>query len=161
MSSEKSPPSEEISSSEEIPVYAICELSTIPPGEAKAFDLSRVGENGEGRPYRIVVIRTGAKDFVGYVNSCPHQGTWLNIGGGEFFNKDGSALRCGRHGALFDIESGVSTEGPCKDKHLEPIALAVVGGDVCLVGVELVEEDMRPFPYDDFDDTMEIMISPD
>ncbi|MGR7994405.1 Rieske (2Fe-2S) protein [Xanthobacter sp. ZOL 2024] len=146
---------------EEIEVYAICEIDDIDPGEAKAFNLSRVGAEGEARPFRIVVIRTGAKEAVGFVNACPHQGTWLNIGGGEFFNKDGTQLRCGRHGALFDIESGLCTEGPCKDQHLEPIALAVVGGDVCLCGVELVEEEARPFPYDDLDDTMEIMISPD
>ncbi|MDI4664481.1 Rieske 2Fe-2S domain-containing protein [Xanthobacter autotrophicus] len=148
-------------SADEIDVYAICEIDDIALGEAKAFDLSRVTEEGEARPFRIVIIRTGASDFAGYVNACPHQGTWLNIGGGEFFNKDGTRLRCGRHGSLFDIESGVCVEGKCEGKHLEPIALAVVGDDVCLCGVKLVEEDVRPFPYDDFDDTMEIMISPD
>ncbi|MFS8035732.1 Rieske (2Fe-2S) protein [Xanthobacter sp. AM11] len=148
-------------SAEEIEVYAICEMHKIAPGEAKAFDLSRRMENGEARPFRILVVRTGGREFVGYVNACPHQGTWLNIGGGAFFNTDGTRLRCGRHGSLFDIESGMCVEGPCKDKSLEPIALAVVGGDVCLCGVPLVEEDVRSFPYDDFDDTMEIMISPD
>lgn len=148
-------------SADEIEVYAICDTDFIAPGEARAFDLSRVTETGEARPFRILVVRTAAREFVGYVNACAHQGTWLNIGGGEFFNTDGTRLRCGRHGALFDIESGVCVEGPCKDKSLEPIALAVVGDDVCLCGVALVEEVERPFPYDDFDDTMEIMISPD
>ncbi|MFG1346294.1 Rieske 2Fe-2S domain-containing protein [Xanthobacter autotrophicus DSM 431] len=149
-------------SAEEIEVYAICETDFLDPGEAKAFDLSRITEDGGARPFRIVVVRTGARDFVGYVNACPHQGTWLNIGGGEFFNKDGTRLRCGRHGALFDIESGSCVDGPCEGKSLEPIALAVVGDDVCLCGVALVEEEERPFPYyDDLDDTMEIMISPD
>jgi len=148
-------------SADDIEVYAICELDEIAPGEAKAFNLSRLGDDGEARPYRIMVVRTGARDAVGYLNACPHQGTWLNVGAGEFFNKDGTMLRCGRHGALFDIESGACTEGPCKDASLEPIALVVVGDDICLVGVTLVEEDIRPFPYDDFDDTMEIMISPD
>jgi len=148
-------------SADDIEVYAICELDEIAPGEAKAFNLSRLGDDGEARPYRIMVVRTGARDAVGYLNACPHQGTWLNVGAGEFFNKDGTMLRCGRHGSLFDIESGACTEGPCKDANLEPIALVVVGDDICLAGVTLVEEDVRPFPYDDFDDTMEIMISPD
>ncbi|MEP9356683.1 Rieske 2Fe-2S domain-containing protein [Xanthobacter sp. KR7-65] len=146
---------------DEIEIYAICETREIDPGRAKAFDLSRITPEGEARPFRIVVVRTGARDFVGYVNVCPHKGAWLNIGGGEFFNKEGTRLRCGRHGALFDIESGACMEGPCEGEHLEPIALAVVGADVCLCGVTLVEEEARPFPYDDFDDTMEIMISPD
>lgn len=148
-------------SAEEIEVFAICETHEIDPGAAKAFDLSRITAEGEARPFRIVVVRTGAREFVGYVNACPHQGTWLNIGGGEFFNKDGSRLRCGRHGAEFEIESGACLEGPCEGKHLEPVAIAVVGADVCLCGVALVEEEVRPFPYDDFDETMEIMISPD
>lgn len=148
-------------SADEIDIYAICEIEEIAPGTAKAFDLSRVMDDGEARPFRIVVIRTGVREFAGYVNSCPHQGTWLNIGGGQFFNTDRTRLRCGRHGSLFDIESGACVEGACEGKHLEPIALAVVGRDVCLCGVRLVEEEPRPFPYDDFDDTMEIMISPD
>ncbi len=148
-------------SAEDIEVYAICEVDSIDPGEAKAFSLSRVGENGEARPFRIFVVRTSGNEVVGYVNSCPHEGTWLNIGGGEFFNKDGTRLRCGRHGAEFEIETGACVSGPCKEKSLEPIALAVIGDDVCLVGVALVEEEERPFPYDDLDDTMEIMISPD
>jgi len=148
-------------SGDDIEVYAICEADDIDPGEAKAFDLSRVMEDGEARPFRIVVVRTGARDFTGYVNACPHQGTWLNIGGGEFFNKDGTRLRCGRHGALFDVETGACVEGPCEGEHLEPVAIVLVGEDVCLCGVRLQEEEARAFPYDDLDDTMEIMISPD
>ena len=108
-----------------------------------------------------MVVRTDAREFTGYVNACPHQGTWLNIGGGEFFNKDGTRLRCGRHGALFDVDTGACVEGPCEGEHLEPVAIALVGDDVCLCGVELLEEEERPFPYDDLDETMEIMISPD
>lgn len=148
-------------SDKEIDVYVICETDEIDPGAAKAFDLSRVTESGEARPFRIVVARTAPDNYFGYVNSCPHEGLWLNIGGGDFFNKDGTKLRCGRHGALFKIETGLCLSGPCEEKALEPVAIAVIGSDVCLVGIKLVEEEHRPFPYDDLDDTMEIMISPD
>jgi nitrite reductase/ring-hydroxylating ferredoxin subunit len=142
-------------------VYVICAAESIAPGSAKAFSLSRITETDTGRPFPIVVIRTNADNYVGYVNTCPHEGTWLNIGAGEFFNRDRTFLKCGRHGANFEIDTGLCVGGPRKGKSLEPIALAVIDGEVCLCGVTLVEDDGFPDPFDEFDDTMEIMIHPD
>jgi nitrite reductase/ring-hydroxylating ferredoxin subunit len=141
--------------------FVICAAESIAPGGAKAFSLSRVTETGEGRPFPIVIIRTPADDYVGYVNICPHEGLWLNIGTGEFFNPERTFLKCGRHGANFEIDTGLCVAGPCKGKSLEPIALAVIDGEVCLCGVALVEDDGFPDPFEELDDTMEIMIHPD
>ncbi|MGJ0510700.1 hypothetical protein [Methylocystis sp.] len=41
---------------------------------------------------------------------------------------------------------------------IEPVALVVMDGDVCLCGVELAEEEISD--DDDLDETMEIMIHP-
>lgn len=147
--------------SEEVDVFVICAASSIARGSAKAFSLSRVNETGEARPFPIVIIRTNDDAYVGYVNACPHQGIWLNFGAGEFFNADRTLLKCGRHGAQFEIDTGACVDGPCSGKSLEPIALAVVDGDVCLCGVALVEDDGYPDPFQELDDTMEIMIHPD
>jgi len=145
----------------EIDVFAICATDAIERGGAKAFSLSRIDETtGEGRPFPIVVVRTHGNDYFGYVNSCPHEGVWLNIGSGQFFTPDHVFLKCGRHGAIFEIESGLCIGGLCSGSSLQPVALAVVGGDVCLCGVALVEDD-RPHRFDDDDETMEIMIHPD
>lgn len=146
---------------EELDVYVICSVRSIEKGGAKPFSLSRINEEGEARPFPIVVVRTKDDNIVGYVNTCPHDGKWLNIGSGKFFNDDSTLLRCGRHGAQFDIESGSCVDGPCPGKSLEPIALAVVDGEVCLCGVSLVEDDGHPDPFDELEDTMEIMISLD
>jgi len=143
---------------DELDVYVICEADSIEAGDARAFSLSRITETGESKPFPIFVVRTVDNAYFGYVNICPHESKWLNIGSGEFFSRDRAFLRCGRHGANFEIDTGVCVDGPCKGQSLEPIALAVVGGDVCLCGIKLVEED---FPYDESDDTMEIMIHPD
>ena len=148
-------------SSGEIEVFAVCPAEDIERGDAKAFSLSRINETGESRPFPIVIIRTHADDYFGYVNSCPHEGTWLNIGAGEFFSRDRAFLRCGRHGATFEIDTGLCVDGDCRDKSLEPIALAVVDGDVCICGMALVEDDGFPNPFEDLDDTMEIMIHPE
>lgn len=146
---------------EELEVFVICPTKSIELGCAKPFSLSRVGEDGEARPFRIFIVRTKDDAFVGYVNACPHQGVWLNFGAGEFFNADQTLLKCGRHGAQFEIETGVCVDGQCSGKSLEPIALAVVDGDVCLCGVRLVEDEGYPDPFAEQDDTMEIMIHPD
>src|SRR5271165_3239451 len=142
-------------------VFVICKAHRIERGTAKAFSLSRITETGETRPFPIVVVRTAADEYFGYVNACPHQGVWLNIGAGEFFTRDRAYLKCGRHGAIFEIDKGLCINGPCEGESLEPVALAVLDGDLCLCGVALVEDDRRPEAFDDFDDTMEIMIHPD
>lgn len=149
-------------SSEVAELFVICSAKSIERGGAKAFSLSRINEEtGEGRPFSVVVVRTHANDYLGYVNFCPHQGIWLNFGAGEFFTPDRAFLKCGRHGARFEIDTGLCLEGPCEGKSLEPIKLAVVDGDVCLVGIALVEDDGYPDPFAELDDTMEIMIHPD
>lgn len=147
--------------SEEIDVFVICGTDAVERGGAKAFSLSRIDEAGEARPFPIVVIRTHDNNYVGYVNTCPHEGVWLNFGSGDFFTQDRAFLRCGQHGATFEIDSGVCIDGPCIGESLQPVALAVIDGEVCLCGEKLVEDD-RPFhPFDDNDETMEIMIHPD
>lgn len=151
----------EIMSSKGNPVFVVCSANSIERGSAKSFSLSRIGENEEARPFPIVIVRTDGDEFVGYVNSCPHNGIWLNFNAGEFFNAEHTHLKCGRHGAEFDINTGYCIDGPCEGKSLEPLALTVIDGEVCLCGIPLVEDDGMPDPFDEHDDTMEIMIHPD
>ena len=148
-------------SAEVIDLFAVCATEDIERGDAKAFSLSRIGETGESRPFPVLIARTHANAYFGYVNSCPHEGIWLNFGAGNFFTPDRAFLKCGRHGSIFEIETGLCIDGPCKEQSLEPLALAVVDGDVCVCGIALVEDDAMPNPFDDLDDTMEIMIHPD
>jgi nitrite reductase/ring-hydroxylating ferredoxin subunit len=146
-------------SSEQTNVFVICAADSIERSGAKAFSLSRINDAGEGRPFSIVVVRTHAENYLGYVNSCPHQGIWLNFGEGTFFTRDRAFLKCGRHGSVFEIDTGLCIDGPCKDKSLEPLALAVVDGEVCVCGIDLEESGFSD-PFDEGDDTMEIMIHP-
>ncbi|WP_454631801.1 Rieske (2Fe-2S) protein [Bradyrhizobium cenepequi] len=146
---------------EEIEILVVCAADAIERGGAKAFSLSRIDAAGESRPFPIVIIRTHGNDYLGYINTCPHDGVWLNIGSGEFFAPDRAFLKCGRHGAIFEIDTGLCIEGPCKARSLQPIALAIVDGEVCLCGERLVEDDHPLNLFDDNDETMEIMIHPD
>jgi nitrite reductase/ring-hydroxylating ferredoxin subunit len=146
-------------SSENVEVYVVCRADSIERGDAKAFSLSRLTEEGEGKPFSIVLLRTMDDQYFGYVNTCPHQGTWLNIGDGTFFSEDKKHIRCGRHKAKFEIDTGLCIEGPCEGRAIEQIPIVNVDGELCLCGVALAEEDGSPF--EDTDDTMEIMIHPD
>lgn len=138
-------------------VFAICPEGAVAPGGARAFSLSRRDPGGEARPFAIFVARGADGQLAGYVNKCPHQGIWLNIGDGLFFDESGTRLRCGRHKALFDIGSGTCVEGPCLGAHLEPVAVLALDGEICLCGVDLVADTLAD---DDLDETMEITIHP-
>lgn len=140
------------------PVFAICPMETIAIGEAKPFDLVRLDAEGAPRPFRIVVLRPDATHYLGYVNACPHQGTWLNVGSGSFFDEARTHLKCQRHGARFDVNSGRCVAGPCEGRMLTPVTVIADRGDICVVGEPLAEDDGPR--YGGEDETMEIMVHP-
>jgi nitrite reductase/ring-hydroxylating ferredoxin subunit len=148
---------------ENIDVFVICSAGTIAPGQAKAFMLARIDEAGENRPFPIFVLHTAANGYLGYVNICPHNGSLLNSAAGGFLSQDRKFLECGLHGAKFEINTGLCVDGPCAAKSLEPIAIAVIDGDICLCGVKLAEDDgiPDPFTYEEKDDIPEVLIQSD
>tara|TARA_B100000780_G_C21015465_1_gene406793 strand:+ start:308 stop:751 length:444 start_codon:yes stop_codon:yes gene_type:complete len=144
---------------DQIELYVIGRARDIAPGTAKSYSLARLDKEGNGRPLPLLVVRTENDVYYGYANICPHNQIWLNIGDGAFFSEDGCHLQCGRHGAKFEIDSGLCIEGPCEKESLEAIPLLVDDGDLCVYGVVLAEAD--PFSDYEDDETMEIMIHPD
>jgi nitrite reductase/ring-hydroxylating ferredoxin subunit len=121
--------------------YAICSMNDIPSQKARGFHLMRVDESGAKRPWPVVVVRWGKQVF-GYVNKCPHDGVNLDWERNTFLDPNyGIRLMCGKHGALFDLGTGMCVEGPCKGRGLQPVALSVLDGDICVTGVTLVEDD--------------------
>lgn len=121
--------------------YAICSMNDIPSQKARGFHLMRVDENGAKRPWPVVVVRWGKQVF-GYVNICPHDGVNLDWERNTFLDPNyGIRLMCGKHGALFDLGTGMCVDGPCKGRSLQPVTLSILDGDICVTGVTLVEED--------------------
>ncbi len=105
-----------------IDYFVICSAADIDVGEAKAFDLAQADGEGGGKPFRILVAHNGRGEFFAYRNSCPHEGVWLNVGSGAFLDETGALLRCGRHGAKFEIESGKCVSGACEGARLEQVS---------------------------------------
>ncbi len=119
--------------------YAICSMNEIPSRRARGFQLMIV-EDGRPRPWPIIVVRWGRQVF-GYLNKCPHDGVHLDWERNQFLDPDGTRLMCGKHGALFELGTGVCIEGPCKGRGLTPVALALIDDEICVTGVTLVEDD--------------------
>ncbi|MCL8385649.1 Rieske 2Fe-2S domain-containing protein [Xanthobacter aminoxidans] len=114
-------------------------MSDIPSQRARGFELMQVAEDGTEQPFRIVVVRWGRQVF-GYINRCPHDQVQLDWERNQFLDPNGIRLMCGKHGALFELGTGVCLEGPCKGKSLIPVALTVLDNDICVTGVTLAEE---------------------
>lgn len=119
--------------------YVICRIGDIPSRRAVGLQLMRIDEHGAHQPWPIVLVRWGRQVF-GYLNRCPHNETHLDWESGQFLNSSGTHIQCGKHGALFDLATGECLEGPCAGDSLEPIALAVLDDDICVLGVPLVED---------------------
>ncbi len=126
---------------EQSTAYAICAMSDIPSQKTRGFHLMRVEDDGTARPWSIVVVRWGRQVF-GYVNKCPHDGVNLDWERNQFLDPNGIRLMCGKHGAVFELGTGVCVEGPCKGRSLVPVALMVLDNDICVTGVTLVEEEV-------------------
>jgi nitrite reductase/ring-hydroxylating ferredoxin subunit len=121
-------------------VYAICSMNDIPSQKARGFKLVRLNDDGTQKPWHIVVVRWGRQVF-GYVNRCPHDGVNLDWERNQFLDPNGIRLMCGKHGALFELGTGMCVDGPCKGRSLTPVALAILDNDICVAGVTLVEEE--------------------
>lgn len=65
-----------------------------------------------GRLFEGVVIRKGAS-FHAYQNLCKHLPVTLDLRDGDFLTHDKERLICRSHGAIYEIETGLCTSGPC------------------------------------------------
>jgi len=104
----------------------LCRLDEIPDGEGRGFT---IGE-GEARTL-IAVFRQGGRVH-GYINSCPHIGTPLDMIPDRFLTLDKRHILCATHGARFRIHDGYCFAGPCRGERLKTIAVRIAQGSVVL-----------------------------
>ncbi len=104
----------------------LCRADELAEGEAKGF----VFGEGSAR-IAVFVLRHGA-DIHAYINSCPHEGTSLEIFPDRFFDALERYLICRTHGALFRPEDGFCVAGPCAGKSLAPAPIQVADGTIWL-----------------------------
>ncbi len=100
-------------------------LAAIPEGVAVGAHLA-----SSTGGFEIILVRVGER-VLGYHNECPHAGRRLDWAPGRFLiEKD--HLVCAAHGAMFKLDSGFCTSGPCRGNGLVPVALRIEDGAVLL-----------------------------
>jgi nitrite reductase/ring-hydroxylating ferredoxin subunit len=119
-------------------LYAICGKRDINDRRGKSFPLLRNWDDGKARPWDVFIARFGKKYFA-YENSCPHSGQRLDWEKANFYEPNYmKTLMCGKHGAQFEVETGLCISGPCKGESLKKVECLVDDeGDVCLYNVNL------------------------
>lgn len=65
-----------------------------------------------------------------YINRCRHMTTPLDFVRYQFFTEDGKQLICLTHGAIYQPETGLCVDGPCKGLSLYRLPVLVDQGDV-------------------------------
>jgi len=144
---EPAPPTQEL--------YAICDRRDIRDRMGKSFPLSRVWTDGKSRPWEVFICRFG-KQYYAYENACPHTGQRLDWQKNNFFEPNYlKVLECGKHGAQFDVATGVCLNGPCEGERLKQIPCIVDEDDVCLIGVNLDLQGELTELGDDYDAVLE------
>ncbi|WIO75212.1 Rieske 2Fe-2S domain-containing protein [Porticoccaceae bacterium LTM1] len=111
--------------------YVLCPVTDISDPGGKEF----LFEGKEGEVVSIFVVRVG-EVIRGYVNVCPHAGARLNGAPDDFLSNDASCIVCCRHGAIFSVEDGVCTEGPCVNYGLQQVPVKVLNSNIITAEVE-------------------------
>lgn len=105
-------------------------------GTARSFTAKLQGKLFEG----FVVKKNGK--FYAYRNLCRHLAITLDLKDGDFFTHDGNQLQCHMHGAIYEIESGYCSAGPCQGASLISLPILEEEGRV-VVTVSQVTADEK------------------
>lgn len=106
------------------PGTRLCGLAEVAEPGAKGFRFRQDDKLFAG----FVVRKNG--DVTGYVDSCPHAGWPLAPFDDLYLTRNHQALLCSGHGALFRIEDGLCTSGPCAGDFLQKWPVVVRDGDI-------------------------------
>ena len=107
----------------------LCRFDDLADGKSRGFD-----PLGEGRDTMFLVRR--GQSVHAWRNHCPHYDrarmAWKKH---EFLDPTGTSIMCFAHGALFEIDTGRCTLGPCLGQHLTPVRIELRDGQVWVSGV--------------------------
>jgi nitrite reductase/ring-hydroxylating ferredoxin subunit len=80
---------------------------------------------------KAILTKTDEGEVAAYENYCQHW-TDVRLDKGSGATKRDGELVCGKHGALFEDDTGCCTYGPCEDAVLQQVEAAVADGGVFL-----------------------------
>lgn len=129
-------------------------------GAARIVDLEDVPEDStflftvrdeEGDRREAIIIRH-RDEVVGWLNYCQHF-THIRLDKGSGATRRDGEVLCTNHGAMFDVESGLCTHGPCEGAYLEAIDVTAENGTVYLSDDRFSFVETGGFEGDDLDRT--------
>jgi nitrite reductase/ring-hydroxylating ferredoxin subunit len=94
----------------------LCHISELPDGGARGFDPQRRGQDS------LLLVRQGAHVHA-WLDACPHHGTPMAWRKDAYLNAASDRIVCAAHGALFEIDTGLCTLGPCLGEHLQAVGI--------------------------------------
>ena len=92
-------------------MHFLCSSDQLGEGRSRGFNVDDSA---------VFAVRRAGRVYL-YRNRCPHRGIPLNWEPDQFLDSSASLITCGRHGALFLIESGECVAGPCAGEHLSAL----------------------------------------
>lgn len=113
----------------------IIDVDDVAEGETVLFTVCN-----ESRDCReAILVFTGEGEVRAWLNYCQHW-TDVRLDRGDGASIRGDEIVCQKHGALFRIEDGFCTAGPCSGASLEPVEIRIKNGNVVLTddGYEFV-----------------------
>lgn len=118
-------------------------VESVGGGKAVRFMMQRGTQNSKNsqnsQKLPCFVVAFGGEIYA-YVNKCPHRYTELDWLPGEVFDDEGLYLICATHGAVFEVNSGLCADGPCKGLSLDRVQVREVDKHVILVDGLLLRE---------------------
>lgn len=110
----------------------LCDFDQLRDGASRGFN-----PRGTGRD-TMFVVRQGHALYA-WLNACPHHGTTMPWRRHAYLNAAGDRIVCSAHGALFEIDTGRCTLGPCLGQALTRVPVFVRDGEVHLAETAVVE----------------------
>jgi nitrite reductase/ring-hydroxylating ferredoxin subunit len=105
----------------------LCTLAELPEGSARGFAVLQTW---------VLAVRDRSGVYV-YLNRCPHLGVPLQWQEDRFLDEDGAFIRCASHGALFELNTGLCVQGPCRGDSLWQIDARIEDGALYIDEMEL------------------------
>ena len=96
----------------------LCSIDELPDGDSRGFDPLQQGQDS------VLLVRRGALVHA-WRDACPHLGTPMAWRRHAYLNAARDRIVCAAHGALFEIDTGVCTQGPCLGEHLTALPVRV------------------------------------
>ena len=99
---------------------------------------------------RESILTRSNGDITGWLNYCQHL-THIRLDKGSGGEMRDDEIVCTNHGAMFEVDSGQCTFGPCDGAYLESVGVTADNGGVYLTDPEYEFVTTGPKETDDFD----------